>query len=419
MPRKPIPFPPSLANGLGSSTISTSNKSEKYAANVHDTDYRQSLGFRNIYIRRNDPPVKLIQRANRIISRSRASPEMDDDTAQQLVVKARKAENESEDVIIQQLVPGIIPAMSMVPDSRLISNVNQTWFNSVPVPVDRDLLTNPLPLPKPKPDVAFGYSETAFNHKQLRTIELLVDQFGRSYAAPDQKVRFPFLEIEFKSQVKNGTHYIATNQAAGAGAVALNGNIELIQRSFGMENFDYDEPQYFSISMDHQLVCVNVHWLKAPAEGGQHSFHVEGLSQHLLNDANGIRAVSRAIKNILDYGADTRLRTLRSALDAYRETVIHNREVANSQRKQGDEFLPKPQTPPPTRGTMPPPEDQVEGGESYEREDTISRPSDKPVEPLQTDQQLRRAQTTALRQEQSQVDVFSKPDVPRPDELRD
>ncbi|KAK5321522.1 hypothetical protein LTR98_011888, partial [Exophiala xenobiotica] len=154
------------------------------------------------------------------------------------------------------------------------------------------------------------------------TIDLLVDdQFGRSDAVPDQKVRFPFLQIEFKSQAKNGTHYIATNQAAGAGAIALNGNLELIRRSFGMEKFDCEEPRYFSVTIDHQLACVNVHWLKAPAEkGGQHSFHVEGLSKHLLDDANGIRALSRAIKNILDNGADARLRTLCGALDAYRET---------------------------------------------------------------------------------------------------
>ena len=48
-------------------------------------------------------------------------------------------------------------------------------------------------------------------------------------------------------------------KAAGAGAIALNGNIELMQRSFGMGKFDYDEPQYFSVTMDHQLACVNVH----------------------------------------------------------------------------------------------------------------------------------------------------------------
>ena len=38
---------------------------------------------------------------------------------------------------------------------------------------------------------------------------------------------------------------IPTNQVAGAGAIALNGNMELIQRSAGMGNSDYDEPQFF------------------------------------------------------------------------------------------------------------------------------------------------------------------------------
>jgi len=50
--------------------------------------------------------------------------------------------------------------------------------------------------------------------------------------------------------------------------------------------------------MDHQLVCVNVHWLSAGGEDGQFSFHMEGLSKHLLDDANGLRAVRRGVKDI-------------------------------------------------------------------------------------------------------------------------
>ncbi|OAP54577.1 hypothetical protein AYL99_11025 [Fonsecaea erecta] len=349
---------PSPDNSL-ESTVSTSKKSEKSAASVTDTDYRQCLGYRNIYINRNDPPAQLMQRAKRIISRSRSSPEIDDAAAQGLIATSRRVQNESKDIIIQQLAPGIIPAINKIPDSRLASNTKQLWFNSVPVPLDVSILTNPLPLPKPKPDLAFGYSETAFTRDQLGTIDLLIDdQFGRSYTTPDQKIRFPFLEIEFKSQAENGTHYVATNQTASAGAITLNGHIDLTQRSFRMGKFDYNEPQYFSLTMDHQLACVNVHWLRAPAkgeEGGQHSFHVEGLSQHLLGDVNGIRAVSRAIKNILDHGADARLRTLCEALDAYRKTVVRNREAANAQ-KQELEVLPKPQSVRLKRGTILPPD---------------------------------------------------------------
>jgi hypothetical protein len=339
MPRKSVL--PSPVDSFDRTT-STSRKSERSAASVHDSDYRDALGYRNIYIESEDPPVELIRRANRIISRPRASPEMDDATAEDLRRTARKVQNEAEDKIVKQLVPGIIPAMNRVPDQRLEMNSDQPWSNSVPIPLKPSILTNPLPLPKPVPDLAFGYAQAAFTENQLGTIGLLVDdQYGRSYAVPDQKLRFPFLGIEFKSQAKNGTHYTATNQVAGAGAIALSGNMDLMQRSFGMEKFDYEEPQFFSVTMDHELARINVHWLKAPAKGGNHSFHVEGLSQHLLRDAGGLRAVNRAIKNILDYGADPRLRTLCEALDAYREIVVRNREAANPQRLRRHDAQPK------------------------------------------------------------------------------
>ncbi|KIW58742.1 hypothetical protein PV05_03240 [Exophiala xenobiotica] len=227
------------------------------------------------------------------------------------------------------MVPEIIPSMQKIPDQRLEMNSGHRWFNSVPIALQPSILINPLPLPMPKPDLAFGYSEAAFTEDQLGTIDLLVDdQFGRSYAVPDKRIQFPFLQI-------------ATNQAAGAGAIALKGTMELMERSFGLEHFDYEKPQYFSVSMDHELARINVHWVKAAAEGGQPSFHVEHLSKYLLDDASGIRAVSRAIKNILDDGADARLSALCSALDRYRATVIRDRAAGNAQRNQGHDGSPR------------------------------------------------------------------------------
>jgi hypothetical protein len=159
-----------------------------------------------------------------MVSRQRASPEIDDAVIQRLKEKSGRRRNEAEDAIVKQLALHLIPAMNELElsDRRLEMNFDQQLSNSVPFPLDPDVLTNPLPLPKPKPDLAFGYSQDAFTHKQLMTIELLVDDgFGSSYAVPDQKLQFPFLEIEFKSQAKRGTHYVATNQVAGADAIAV------------------------------------------------------------------------------------------------------------------------------------------------------------------------------------------------------
>jgi hypothetical protein len=53
-----------------------------------------------------------------------------------------------------------------------------------------------------------------------------------------------------------------------------------------------------------------------------------------LTDADGLRAIIRAIKNILDYGSDIRLRKLCEALDVYRERVILERKAGTTERHQ-------------------------------------------------------------------------------------
>ncbi|KAL9605051.1 MAG: hypothetical protein Q9179_001647 [Wetmoreana sp. 5 TL-2023] len=414
MSRKPADVLPSPDDSF-TNVVSTSRKSGKSAASVHDTDYHQSMRYRNIFIEREDPPVEMMRRAQRIILRPRASPEMDDAAVKELKNKARRLRNEAEDVIAKQLAPHLIPAIDEVPDSRLTMNSDQQWSNFVPVPLDPDVLTNPLPLPKPKPDLTFGYSEAAFDRKQLMTIDLLVDdQFGRSYAVPDQKLRFPFLDVEFKSQAKNGTHYVATNQVAGAGAIALNGNLELIRRSFGAESFDFDEPHFFSVTMDHQLACVNVHWVRNPAEGGQYSFHVEGLSTHLLSDVNGLRSLRRAIKNILDHGSDVRLRKLCEALDAYRQRVVSEREAVTTEPDQGNMVQTEPQPERrrrSRRAQLPSHKQQYDQSrddlKEEERRNAEENQGDGPQENLQAQRRSRRKQTRA-RQGRSWANVPSK-----------
>ena len=332
MPRNVVEVLSSPRDIESSITIVSSSKTfEKSTANVQDVDFRNSLRFRNIYINREDPSIELTRRAKTIITRLRASPEMDDITAQKLRDTARRLETEGEEIIVQKFVSHLFPAMNGISDQRLDCNANQAWCDAVPIPLDPDVLANPLSLPRPKPDLVFGYSETAFDHKKLMTIDLLIDQFERSYAMPDKKLRFPFLDIEFKSQAKNGTHFIATNQIANASSIAMNGVLELIRRVSEEENFDINEPQFFSLSLDHAYACVNVHWLGVSPENGSFSFHVEELSKHFLNDVNGLRAVRRAVKNILDYGVNDRLATLCKLLDTYRQKIIVERKSTLSE----------------------------------------------------------------------------------------
>lgn len=248
---------------------------------MRDANFRKSLRYRNIYINDEDPPEELMRRAKRIITRPRKSSEMDDVTARKLKDTVRRLESRGEETNIEALVSDVVPSENKVADPRLARSKNQLWCDTVPIPLDPDVLVEPDPprLQRPKPDLVFGYSRAAFSHKQLASIDLLIDKDGRSYAVPDRITRFPFLDVEFKSQAKGGSHFIATNQVANAGSTATNGGLELIRRISGVVEPDQTEPQFFSLSTDHALACVNVHWLSTNAENGQFSFHVEGLSK--------------------------------------------------------------------------------------------------------------------------------------------
>lgn len=151
-------------------------------------------------------------------------------------------------------------------------------------------------------------------------IDFLVDDdFGGSYAMPDDSLLFPFLSVEFKSQAKGGTHYIASKQVANAGAIALHGYLELMQRSSQAQKLDTNEPLFFSATIDNQQMRVNVHWLGGggPSKDSGYSFNVELVACYFLNKKEEAMAAMRAIRNILDYSLDRRLKGICDALDEY------------------------------------------------------------------------------------------------------
>ncbi|OBT61871.1 hypothetical protein VE03_08737 [Pseudogymnoascus sp. 23342-1-I1] len=320
-PTSPYDMSPKSARALpfGSDTLSTCATSAGTSANVRDSNYHESLALRNIFIEGIDPPSELMKRARKIMTHRGAGSQADDATVQELVRVFQGLRNENEDILI-----GALSAIIQVPDERLKMSGNQHWSNSVPIALAPGTINIPPRLPKPKPDRAFGYSRSAFTGKQRGTIGLLVDdESGKSYAMPDNKLRFPFLSIEFKSQANGGTHYTATNQVAGAGSIALYGHLELMKRSSRVQKLDINEPQFFSATMDHELVRINVHWLRIdPSEGDAYNFHVVTVERYWLNEEEGVRAAMQAIQNILNHSLGSRLKGIRKSLNKYREDYM-------------------------------------------------------------------------------------------------
>ena len=316
----------------GTVVTASSKSSAKSSVSAYDVTFGRCLGYRNIYVESEAPPISLLKRAEEIIEQLRSSPEIDEVSAQELTATAKRLRRSAEDDIVQDLgIPLLISRLKTLSDQRVSSVSGQPWINFVPVPLDASISGDEPPLAKPKPDKSFGYSSQAFTRDQRASIRLLTNpSTGASYVMPYEDLYFPFLNFEYKSQVKGGSMTVATDQAANAGAVVGHGLTELAQRASEWKSLDYNEPQFFSIVMDHKLVQINVHWLRHNASDGQFSFHVHELSEYLLRDPNTIGIIQRAVKNIVDWGLQTRLPMICKELDAYREKL--SRENAEAEK---------------------------------------------------------------------------------------
>lgn len=307
-------------------TPSAGTKHTPSVGGVRATDFRDSLCEHNIFINDTDASKELMEGAKKIITDKELFPEMNDAHAQELAVTAQNLETGTKDDIVEELGGVLIPTKVSLPHQYLQRISNRLWSNAVEIPPDPDELAMPPILPKPKPDLVFGYSKIAFNNNQLKAMKLLKGQLRENYAMPDGKVRFPFLVIEFKSQAAGGTHFTATNQLANAGAVAMEGTLQLARRISAGETIDFDQPQFFSLSIDHSTANVNVHWLSRNDENGAFCFNMKHLLQRFL-DADGLKAVDRAVKGILHYGVNKRLKKIRRELDTFAQNILKEKAI--------------------------------------------------------------------------------------------
>lgn len=302
---------------LQSGEISSENT--KSARGARDPQFRYFLRKRNIFINTTAASPELVKRAKEITTNEEFFPLMDDALAKKLEGKALKLDTKFEIDMIAELSTPLIPALAQLPHQNLEISKNRTWSYAVDVPFDPEVAAIFPTLPKSKPDSVFGYSEAAFTVDQLKTSDFLVTQSNQNYAMPDGNIRFPFLDLEFKAQASGGTHFVATNQLAYAGAVAMEATIELARRIPAVDNINFNEPQFFSISIDHAVAYINVHWLSLN-ESGAFCFHMRQLFRYFL-DVDGLKAVDRAVKNILQYGVSERLAKICEKLDMYAQKI--------------------------------------------------------------------------------------------------
>ncbi|KAF3933688.1 hypothetical protein ABW19_dt0201207 [Dactylella cylindrospora] len=267
-------------------------------------------------IEESDSPQHLMIRAKDTLSFLRVSLEMDKFEVNAIKCITRNLQNNSMKTISQRFISELVPTVFNPYRRTLYRNAGQLWSNAPSLVSDAALRIRPLLLPRSKPSVVFGFSASAFSRTQLMTMELLINGGTKQHCAfPDYQTRFPFLVREFKSQAEGGTLYMATNQAAGAGATMLNGYLELM-RCIG-DSPALGELIIFSLTMDNNTVRLNIHWMKTIADGNSYQYHMKKVPQGFLRNLSHLQTIKRAVKNILAHGETTYFNKLRDALDKY------------------------------------------------------------------------------------------------------
>ena len=340
-----LPTPEFTTRSLSRALTTSSSKS---SASVHDFDYRETLKDFNNYVPGKPPPPGIKQEAEKIVFRRRGTPELENGVIDQLKETIRDCQNKGEGDVRFSLRARIIPGYSTLSDKRFRVISGEPWSKAAPIPFKSSLLDPPLPLPKPKPDTTFAFSETAFTRFQLDAMRSLVQSpDGPSFASPSPGIPFPFAVVEYTSQAEDGSIRVATNQAAGAAAIALNGFLELIARGTGLDASAIDKPPlFFSVAMDQNVAYLNVHWIGRASDTNEHTFHLEELKILPLRYDDNIRVLQRALKNILDYAADHLLKLIVDALDKYRIKRTNGGKTEPMGRQQVETEVHVPPSPP-------------------------------------------------------------------------
>lgn len=303
--RQAPPQPESVVDNRSTTAGQTARSASPYDPAVR-TIYRRYM----VFVERNDLPPGLLAEAKQIVTTPRPD-EMSYDQVRKVINSALMEQEGSETEIVDKVFNGIIPQLKQESKDLSLSR-DVPWTAAVPLP-DTILSAMAPALSTPKPDALFGLPEDQFTTLQLAAIQSFTRDDGSSYVVPDRSLHLPFLSLDFKAQAKRNTRYIANNQAAVAGAIMNQGYQELSVRG-GRDLVADQQPRFFSITADHELATVNLHWVGRNKDGWS-TYNMKTVTRHLMQEEEGVRGLYRAVQNLLDYGRTNHLAWVRELLD--------------------------------------------------------------------------------------------------------
>lgn len=189
---------------------------------------------------------------------------------------------------------------------------------------------SPFRVSGPKPDLLYGYSgalrDGAFTQPQFLAQTSLHPRNTRFAEATTQGLRFPFFAIEFKAAGgTRGDLWVATNQCAGASSACLNAVDQLNTSLRDHQSVQRVDNLSYCIAVDNNTAQLYISWKENDL-----NYYLQRVGAFLLSDPEHFKSFRKQVRNILDWGKDTRLAQIRDALDTILE---ENRKKAAEHAK--------------------------------------------------------------------------------------
>lgn len=193
---------------------------------------------------------------------------------------------------------------------RLIHN--QLWRKDcLPQPVNKISTQNMFEkmgiMATPKPDIFYGYDVAAFLPKERRAVDL-----HREQVCPhnEEQALFPFLVVEWKSDLPGGTSMQGKDQAIRDGAAAVH-SMHCLYDACGAIATPA-QTAVFSAVVTSRMIDLRIHWRQQ--EGDEVFWNTKRFESGFLEREDDMLMIRRSMKNILDWTQGPRLDEIRRQL---------------------------------------------------------------------------------------------------------
>lgn len=298
----------SRSHGIDSGSTAPSDicGSGRKTALVETHGYRDfNLAQNGIYMRssRENPPehiATLIKHTRKV----RQSPGPSTDEVWQDTALEALGDGATEAQVEKYFSTRVFPDYD--PTDVLVRAERQSMFKHV-TPTQRSTHHE---ISTPAPDLLYGYrNRVAFPQQQLQLSSMESQLWANS-----QCLIYPFFAIEFKGD--GGSMQGAANQCLGGSASCVN-LLERLNRKLLNCQSDTVRPidsTTFSIAMDGTQAHLYITW-----KHNEQDFYMQEYESFLLQKPEQFLEFRKHVRNIIDWGKDTRLKKIQGSLDALLE----------------------------------------------------------------------------------------------------